>query len=382
MSAAQEDAQGFEISDSESYGLVEPRSLISFLSDADVRLVRLEYLIELRESGRVLPRRQEAEAERTASDKPALVGVDELKEVMINEETAHMSMMVRNPAPRQVTVRIVSVSHVWESMQHPDPWRFELDNIVDAYRPRQLDSLVWIFLDFVSLHQYRRDEAQYKLFQRALQGMHILHAHEAVEVHRIEELTPQSVRDGCVARIPVYWDVKKKVMEIPIWAERQWATLRASLKSTSVPLPPEMFRAQMQDLKFTHRDDSETVFELQKKVFHQKVSSTTRLVVEDLDAKGLAVLLAALPSYRKLQDAVALAAGLSGCAPLERLHLKCTTVGELGSNALRQMSAHLGAQLDLARTVADRAGPGQEAEPVPPAPLGHPGQPRTALRIQ
>jgi len=126
MSAAQEDAQGFEISDSESYGLVEPRSLISFLSDADVRLVRLEYLIELRESGRVLPRRQEAEAERTASDKPALVGVDELKEVMINEETAHMSMMVRNPAPRLVTVRIVSVSHVWESMQHPDPWRLGL----------------------------------------------------------------------------------------------------------------------------------------------------------------------------------------------------------------------------------------------------------------
>ena len=76
MSAAQE-AQGDE-SESDSYDLAEPRSLIAFLSDVDVRLVRLEYLIELRESGRVLPRRQEAEKERTASGQPALVGVDEL----------------------------------------------------------------------------------------------------------------------------------------------------------------------------------------------------------------------------------------------------------------------------------------------------------------
>ena len=38
MSASQEEAQ------SDSYDLVEPRSLISFLSDVGVRLVRLEYL--------------------------------------------------------------------------------------------------------------------------------------------------------------------------------------------------------------------------------------------------------------------------------------------------------------------------------------------------
>ena len=210
-------------------------------------------------------------------------------------------------------------------------------------------------------------------------------------------------------------------MDVPIWelklnftpyaargwcqAERQWAALRASLKGASVPLPPEMFRSQMRQLKFTHQDDSETVFELQKKVFHQKASSTANLLVQDLDGEGLAVLLAALPFYHKLQelavnavpehawklalavvesgarelrvececlqdeDAVALAADLSkeGCAHLERLHLKCATIGELGSHALQQMSVHLGASLDLALTV-----PGQEAEP---------GQPRTALRI-
>ena len=44
-----------------SYGLSEPETLISFLEDAGIRLVRLEYLIELSASGRPLPRRQEAE---------------------------------------------------------------------------------------------------------------------------------------------------------------------------------------------------------------------------------------------------------------------------------------------------------------------------------
>ena len=106
------------------YDLSDPRSLIRYLIDADVRLVRLEYLLELRESGRVLPRRQEAEKERTACGAPALVDREKLKELNINEETGHLSMLLRDPMPRSASVHIVSISHVWESMQHPDPWRF------------------------------------------------------------------------------------------------------------------------------------------------------------------------------------------------------------------------------------------------------------------
>ena len=33
--------------DETSYGLSEPETLLSFLADADIRVVRLEYLIEL-----------------------------------------------------------------------------------------------------------------------------------------------------------------------------------------------------------------------------------------------------------------------------------------------------------------------------------------------
>ena len=110
--------------EAKSYGLTDPRSLLCFLQDADVRLVRLEYLIELLESGRTFPRRQEAENETTASGAPALVDAKELNEVRINDESGHLSTMIQHPTPRPVTVRLVSVSHVWESMQHPDPWRF------------------------------------------------------------------------------------------------------------------------------------------------------------------------------------------------------------------------------------------------------------------
>ena len=107
-----------------SYGLSEPETLISFLEDAGIRLVRLEYLIELRESGKPLPRRQEAEQEKTSLGLPALVECSELQEVEIDPNTAHMSVMIRHPEPRRVKVHLVSISHMWESMQHPDPWRF------------------------------------------------------------------------------------------------------------------------------------------------------------------------------------------------------------------------------------------------------------------
>ena len=138
-----------------------------------------------------------------------------------------------------------------------------------------------------------------------------------------------------------------------------------------VPLPPDMFRARMQQLKFTHREDSEKVFKLQAKVFHQKAASTTRLLIENLDDDKIAVLAAALPFYTKLEelvvrgspenawkmalavaesgacsieiacdnvrdeDAIAFAADLSKekCSHLQRLHLKCETIGELGRQA-------------------------------------------------
>ena len=72
--------------------------------------------------------------------------------------------------------------------------RFQLDAIVEEFRPRLLDFVVWIFYDFVSLHQYIRNEDQERLFRRALRNMFVMYSHDAVEVHRTEMLTPENVR--------------------------------------------------------------------------------------------------------------------------------------------------------------------------------------------
>ena len=406
-----------------SYDLSTPESFLGFLEDAGIRLVRLEYLIELSASGRPLPRRQEAEKETTSLGAPALVESSELKEVRIDPSTAHMSLMLRHPVPRRVQVHLVSISHMWESMQHPDPWRFQLDSIVEEFRPRLLDSVVWIFYDFVSLHQYTRNEDQERLFRRALRDMFVMYSHDAVEVHRIEMLTPENVRERCVAahgpKICVYWEEEQKTTDVLItklkrnetpyehrgWcrSEKEWSSLRTWMKGENpVPLSPDMFRAQMQQMKFTHRQDSEEVFKLQAKVFLQKAVSTTNLLIENLDAQKVEVLAEALPFYTKLkelavmgspenawqaalavvesgacnveiacdnvrdEDAIAFAADLSKekCSHLQQLHLKCETIGELGRQALEQMMKCRRASLVISFPDRSRGNVGQGIEPT------------------
>ncbi|CAE7880279.1 unnamed protein product, partial [Symbiodinium necroappetens] len=336
-----------------SYDLSEPEALLGFLEDAGIRLVRLEYLIELSASGRPLPRRQEAEKETTSSGAPALVESSELREVKIDPDTAHMSVMLRHPVPRRVRVHLVSISHMWESMQHPDPWRFQLNAIVEEFRPRLLDSVVWIFYDFLSLHQYARSEDQECVAAPGATIFVFWKEEQQMTDVLITELklngTPYEERGWCRS-------------------EKEWSALRTWIKGESpVPLPPDMFRARMQQMKFTHREDTEEVFKLQAKVFHQKAASTTNLLIENLTAEKIEVLVAALPFYTQLKELVArgspenvwkvaMAVVESGacnveivcenvrdedakdfatdlskekCSHLERLHLKCETIGEL-----------------------------------------------------
>ena len=293
--------------------------------------------------------------------------------------------------------------------------------MVKKFRPRLLDSVVWIFYDFVSLHQYARNKEQDILFRRALRDIFVMYSHDAVEVRRIETLTPESERARCVAahgsKIFVYWKEEQKMMDVQIsqlksnetpykergWcrSEKEWASLRIK-DGNSVPLPLDMFRARMQKLKFTHREDSEKVFNLQAKVFLQKAASTTKLLIEDLDEDKIAVLFAALPFYTKLkelvvrgspenawkaalgvvesgacnveiacenvrdEDAIAFAADLSKekCNHLERLHVKCETIGELGRQALEQMMTRRRASLVI--STADRSR-GYVAQGIEPA---------------
>eukprot|EP00435_Cladocopium_sp_Y103_P005837 s4244_g1.t2 len=90
------------------YDLKEPHAFAQFLQDANIRLIRAKYLNDLARSKRPLPRRQEAE-------ESALVSHEE----------------VQNWAKGARTATICSVSHAWETREHPDPCRYQLELIVD-----------------------------------------------------------------------------------------------------------------------------------------------------------------------------------------------------------------------------------------------------------
>ena len=239
---------------------------------------------------------------------------DDLDQLWIDDATVKVSAN-----GSIVRVRLVFVSHCWESKEHPDPWGFQLAEVV-----KQCDhhlkngARVWIFFDYISLHQFKRIELQEQVsFSRAMAGMHLLYAHEAVEVIRLEGLTPTNMQRNDV-EIAVFREAQGKVVPVPVaeltlnrtpyhdrgWCqtEKQWSSLRDTI--THVPMPPSMFREKMSQLKFTHRDDRDSVIKLQALLFYQKTFATTQLLLQNLDDDQVAVLVEALPCYGRLREIV------------------------------------------------------------------------------
>lgn len=299
----------------EAQGLKDPRSFIDFLTSADIRLVRLEFLLELHQDGLAMPRRQEAETMCTKNGATALVTLEEYQWLLVNDNTGHISIRA-GPKHQLVTVHFRSLSHMWESMQHPDPWRYQLGVAAELYQ--NLQDVVWVFVDFISLYQYKRNDSQDSSFRKALDRMHMLYSHEMVQVDILEDLTPEKMKvDGTLF---VYDPTEDAMKWVPItslklnplphalrgWcqAEKEWARLRMMLTAMGIPTPPEIFRQRMGQMKFTHRDDAEQVFQLQAKVFREKISGTTHLHLERLSAQDLEALHEALPYYQKLQFVV------------------------------------------------------------------------------
>ena len=73
--------------------LQDAKEFIEFLISANIRLVRLEFLLELHEDGRSLPRRQEAETMRTRNGDTALVELHEYKKLLVNDVTGRWDRM-------------------------------------------------------------------------------------------------------------------------------------------------------------------------------------------------------------------------------------------------------------------------------------------------
>ncbi|CAE7550839.1 yme2 [Symbiodinium sp. CCMP2592] len=373
-----------------NYSLTDPNAFVRFLVEGDVRLVRLAYLLELQRAQLSWPRRQEAESAILDTGEPALVTLQELREIQSQDPLSQRGFFSRSGK----LIRFGSVSHCWESREHPDPWGFQLNEAIRRFQQMEGErSEVWLFVDFLCLHQYPRNKEQTYSFQRALQAMHVLYAHELVNVETLRDLTPEFVRSKLQGgrKIAVYSTAHARVEQVPVeslminsvpydqrgWcqAEEEWASLRETFER--VPTPPMLFSRRMDTCRFTHRDDSALVKELQEKIFKQKAKETTKLNLQLLDDQ-VPVLCAALPYYTNLEivlvrdtklgcegarvvvesgashihldncelgdaEANAIAKALEKTAGVHQLSLRHTRITPVGADALRRAGRIFGA---------------------------------------
>ena len=302
-------------------------------STSGVSCFSSRYLHDLAQSKRPLPRRQEAELCKFEFDGKA--------------ESALVSHAeVQNWAAGVRTATICSVSHAWETREHPDPCRYQLQLIADraAWYEAAFETDVWIFYDFTSLFQYERlFSEEERSFRAAMANMHIMYAHECTMTFIIEHLTPTDVWESTMKNdqelIPVWDDKLQSIRSKPLnclienrteylergWCigEISWSSLRTHNSQSQridwlgsdqvepgqgqgltgkVPLTPDKFKERMTRAKFTHRDkDLPIVVELQEKIFDEKVAVCEHLVLKGLPEQEIFALAEALPLYRSLK---------------------------------------------------------------------------------
>ncbi|CAE7587060.1 NLRC3 [Symbiodinium sp. CCMP2592] len=173
------------------------------LGEGHARLVRGSYLRKLWQQGRPWPRRQEAEEEEARLGKGSIfLDSTVLLQCLKTWDAADIEQMRAQPL-------IVAVSHVWESKQHPDPYRHQLKAIVswmdrnpppDATRDvnQVMKIFKWrgfpsneyfFFIDYLSLNQYRRFYLQEVGFRQALGNIQVFYSHSLTRTWRVETLT-------------------------------------------------------------------------------------------------------------------------------------------------------------------------------------------------
>ena len=168
------------------------------------------WLYHLRRSELPLPRRQEADhavCQVGLVQKPALV---------THEEVAQWAMGRKDAI-------ICSVSHGWETMEHPDPCCWQLGQLVDciALYDAAYHSDIWVFYDYTSLYQFERETTEQEdSFTKGMQNMHVMYAHDFDLTLRIQHLTPNDIWDAAMAdegfKIPVYHLPSKSVKALPL----------------------------------------------------------------------------------------------------------------------------------------------------------------------
>ena len=151
-------------------------SLADLLLDerVDIKLVRGTCLKALYRDKRSFIRRQELESHPSYQN--AFVTKGELT-------TWKASSAYRSK------VRIIGVSHVWETREHPDPRGQQLAMLAGSQFWH--DKYSWYFLDYMSVYQFYRTSAhQNRSFQYTMMHMHFFYAHEHTWTYRIEDVVP------------------------------------------------------------------------------------------------------------------------------------------------------------------------------------------------
>ena len=307
-----------------TYELRDKSSLAKFLQDADIRLIRAEYLFKMRRSEIPLPRRQEAESqscEINAARTSALVTHEEVKEWA---------------AGRQDAI-VCSVSHAWGTREHPDPCCFQLGLLVDCISlyDAAYHSKIWVFYDYTSLYQYMREGHEQRSYNRAMKNVQVMYAHECSLSLRIVGLTPDDIWTQVKESergIRVYHLESKGTAALPLrdlmhnrrpyeergWcmAETEWSSTRSASSQNQrigseplevedfrakVPMSPEVFEKQMLRAAFTWRDDCQMVVALQHRIFHEKVTACREVVLENLPEHEVEELLKVFPHYQQLE---------------------------------------------------------------------------------
>eukprot|EP00434_Breviolum_minutum_P034490 symbB.v1.2.030531.t1/scaffold3451.1/size56373/2 len=263
--------------------LEDPAALARFLVTANIKLVRAEYLVHLITEDRRLPRRQEAETaqfvDRAGKTRSALVNHEEIQAWAAGSKEAI----------------IASVSHAWEAREHPDPCGHQLERVVShaALFVAAFAADVWLFFDYVSLFQFKRQkEAEEQSFRRSMGNMHAMYAHESTMTFRLEGLTPEhrwqkAIQDS--STVTIYFDKCGLVEPVPLhrltrnqnaYSERGWCRAEVSWSSgrgdtaqhqrmdvevterewtweddltARTPVAPDVFAADMHSAAFTHR---------------------------------------------------------------------------------------------------------------------------------
>ena len=289
------------------------------------------YLMKLLKEKHPLKRRQEAEA---ASEFCSDLNHG-IRSALVRHEEVHEWAHGRKDA------MIFSVSHAWETREHPDPCRFQLQQIVNCiglYGAAYYAEM-WVFYDYMSLFQFKRQSAaQEDSFKRSMGDMHVLYAHEFTRTLRIQSLTPEDVWNRMLQSedgVPVFHEGSRDVKALPLkdlkenktpyeergWcmAEIEWSSARSDTRlhqridpsevsnteeselKGRVTTHPAHFKEQMAKAAFTHRSDAESVLHLQEKIFYEKVTACEELRLSQLPPDQILALAATLPQYSVLK---------------------------------------------------------------------------------